>query len=415
MELKKQIGLKEGTALTIGSIVGSGLLLLPGLAYSLAGADSLIGWIVMGILSLPFIYIFANLTSLYPSAGGIANFVKKANGEKWTKSATYVLAGTWPIALPILALIAANYISYLFPLSKFQITLVAFLILSGATIINLLGSQIGGKIQNFTTVFIVLFLFLIIFMGIPKLSLTSEKFAFSFEIENIWKSMALIFWAFLGWENMSFTSEEFKNPHRDFPLSLILGYIVIIFLYMGISLNVVEFLNPNDPVTVKAPIAKLFHVLGGKSVGILAGLTSILLITVNANAWVWGASRSIFAGGREGILPSYLGKVHRKNGTPYASLLTLLGCWGLILIIQHFFDLSFNSLIMVANQNFMVLYLFSIVAFIKLNRTMVNKVIGIISLVTTFIFMKVYGLILLYPISLIILPFIVSYLRKNNR
>lgn len=82
MELKKTIGISGGIALTIGSVVGSGLLLLPGLVYSLSGADSLIAWLGMGILSIPFIYIFASLTLISPSASGIAGFVKKAQGDK---------------------------------------------------------------------------------------------------------------------------------------------------------------------------------------------------------------------------------------------------------------------------------------------------------------------------------------------
>ena len=82
-ELKKSITWTDGTAFTIGAVLGSGILVLPAIAAEMAGPASIISWILMGIFSLPMVMTISRMSSRYPNAGGIAAYADQAFGKTW--------------------------------------------------------------------------------------------------------------------------------------------------------------------------------------------------------------------------------------------------------------------------------------------------------------------------------------------
>jgi len=205
--LKKTITLSKGVSLTIGSIIGSGLLALPGIAYVKYGSSSLIAWLTTALLVLPFAFIFSNLSSRFPSAGGIYEFSKRAFGDKVSQISAFVIAGTWPIGIPILALIGSNYIIRIFSMPESLVPTVAFLMLLLVSILNFFGAEVSGSVQKAVVALTVLLLSFVVLAGIPKVSpiyLDTNPII-------VWKAMSLIFWAYLGFENVTFLSGEFKK------------------------------------------------------------------------------------------------------------------------------------------------------------------------------------------------------------
>lgn len=134
--------------------------------------------------------------------------------------------------------------------------------------------------------------------------------------------MVLIFWAFLGWENLSFTSEEFVNINVDLPTAVVLSFLIMMALYLTLSLSVIGILSPDSMNTIQVPLAEVIGKTLGNKYGHFVAVIGTLVMIINLNAWVWGPSRLLFDCGRKNILPRIFVSLG-KHQTPSISLLII--------------------------------------------------------------------------------------------
>src|SRR5487761_1260773 len=145
--LKKAIKLRHAIALYASSVLGSGVLILPGLAAQLAGPGSILAWILLSFASYPFAFAFASLSSRKPESGGIYSFAKEAFGLR-IATVTGWLFALWVITgAPAVTLIAASYLGYAFPLNRAETLSIAFMTLFLAFIVNYRGIVVSNKVQ----------------------------------------------------------------------------------------------------------------------------------------------------------------------------------------------------------------------------------------------------------------------------
>lgn len=111
--LRKNLNLGRSIGLVIGSVLGSGLMILPGLVYNLAGVYSFYSWLGMGIIIIPFLFVFSRIMVKHPSAGGLVNIIYIILGKKIGVSITYTLIISLVMLVPIVAIIGANYLCYI--------------------------------------------------------------------------------------------------------------------------------------------------------------------------------------------------------------------------------------------------------------------------------------------------------------
>ncbi len=392
-ELKKTINLSKGVSLTIGSIIGSGLLALPGIAYVRYGTSSLIAWITTAFLVLPFAFIFSDLSAKFPSAGGICEFTRRAFGDMASQIMAFVIAGTWPIGIPILALIGAYYVARVLGIAYHYVPAVALAILVVVSALNLLGGELSGNVQRAVVLATVLLLSMVVLLAVPRTPVVKPNM----NPLKVWEAMSLIFWAYLGFENVTFLSEEFRNPRRDVLLSMLFGLACIVFLYVGLSYVVIGLLKKTY-LTEVTPVIEVIDKVGGSTAGLVAGIVSVLIVFINLNAWVWGASRSIYSASREGLLPAFLSRLNRYS-SPYVSILSLLITWVAVLAVYSTFRLSLAEMFRFANQNFAIMYFASVLAYVKVNGG-VQRVFGLTTFAVILAFMFTYGYALAYPVGL---------------
>ena len=118
--LRKAIKLRHAVALYTSSVLGSGILIVPGLAAQIAGPASILAWILLSLASYPFAITFASLSSRRPESGGIYSFAKEAFGQK-AATVTGWLFALWVVTgAPAVTLISASYLMYAFPLDRAQ-------------------------------------------------------------------------------------------------------------------------------------------------------------------------------------------------------------------------------------------------------------------------------------------------------
>ncbi|ACV63939.1 amino acid permease-associated region [Desulfofarcimen acetoxidans DSM 771] len=416
--LRKTLNVGKSVGLVVGSVLGSGLMILPGITYYQVGVHSFYCWLGMGLLIIPFLFVFSRIMIKYPSAGGLVNLVYLILGDKIGLAITYAIILSLIMLVPIVAVIGANYVCYIGNFNANYNIFIAWILLFIFTVINTFDTKISLKIQGVTSILLLFLLFIII---LATLSGSSEKFfqkvIINFsedDIKKIWSGMTLVFWAFLGWENLSFTTEEYKNIKCDFNYVIIFSYLIMMFLYLGLSAGVIISLDTNNPTTISAPLAEAAHVAMGSYSGIAVAIIAVLIMLININAWVWGPSRLVFDAGRKNILPSIFAKLN-NNFTPYYALHGLLFLYTLALVLIFFIGQEFITLsIKQVNCVFLILYLLTVVAYIKESDTIYSKIIGLFTAVSILFFLQKFGIYLILPsIFFIIYVIVIPFFRKS--
>lgn len=264
--LRKAIRLRHAVALYVSSVLGSGILVLPGLTAQIAGPASLVAWVLLSLASYPFAYTFASLSARNPESGGIYSFAKESFGLPIAVVTGWLFAFWFITGGPAVTLIAASYLAYAVPMSQFEIFLVAGCVIIAAFLVNYRGVVFNNKIQLAVVTAIVSLLLAAVVLSSGSVDVRNFSPFFPKGLLPIGTAAALIFWSFLGYENVSNVAEEFENPKRDFQRSIVLSVILISGLYIAVATVTVGTLAYESGGSV-APFAAIFsRVLGRKSV-----------------------------------------------------------------------------------------------------------------------------------------------------
>ena len=225
---------------------------------------------------------------------------------------------------------------------------------------------------------------------------------------DVWTVAAVLFWAFLGWESLSFGLEEFHEPERSIPTVYWASFGIVGVLYLALGFTTIGA----DAEGVRiAGASGLTALIRETPVGDVLLPLMILVILANANAWVFGASRSIYAAGREGILPRRLGRLSSRS-IPAASLLALFAVYVLVVLVVQYGDLSLTRLILIVSQNLLVLYAFSIFAYWRTERGGARWLVASLALVSWAFLLSGFSYWIAYPAALLLLGF-VTYRRRR--
>jgi amino acid efflux transporter len=413
--LKKVIKLRHAVALYVSSVLGSGVLVLPGLAAQIAGPASLVAWAVLAVASYPFAYTFASLSSRRPESGGIYGFAKESFGFSAAVVSGWLFAFWYITGAPAATLIAASYLAYAFPMSKFAMFVIAGVILCLAFVINYRGIVFSNRIQ------------LAVIVAIIVLLITAVVFSFgSMKASNfipfapngllaIGTAAALVFWSYLGYENVSNVAEEFEDPKRDFGRSILLSVILISALYLAIAAVTIGTLSYKAGGSV-APFAAMFsHVLGNYG-GAGTAILAIVIIFATVNAYTAGMSRVVLAIARDRGLPIWLDYVDQKSGTPTRSLMLLSGLGMLALLLYYFFQVNLQTALQIPSGAAILVYIIGSAAGIRLLKAGgLQRIFPWISLILSIVLLPFVGMAAIWSIAAGLAAFVyVRYLRRSR-
>ncbi|MBI3110607.1 MAG: amino acid permease [Ignavibacteriales bacterium] len=363
--LEKGIKLRHAVALYVSSVLGSGVLVLPGLAAQLAGPASLVAWGVLSLASYPFAYTFASLSSRNPQSGGIYGFAKESFGFPVAVVSGWLFAFWYITGGPAVTLIAASYLAYAFPMSRFAIFAVAGVVICLAFVINYKGIVFSNKIQLGVVVSIIGLLLTAVVASLGSMRTTNFVPFAPNGFLPIGTAAALIFWSFLGYENVSNVAEEFEDPRRDFQRSILLSVVLISGLYLGVAVVTVGTLAYKAGGSV-APFAAIFSGIFGSHGAVGTAILAVVIIFATVNAYTAGMSRVILAVARDRGLPKWLDHIDPKTGTPTRSLMMLSGLSLCMLAFYYFFDVDLQTALLIPSGSAVLVYIIGSAAGIKL-------------------------------------------------
>jgi amino acid efflux transporter len=386
--------MRYAVALYMSSVLGSGVLVLPGLAAQIAGPASLLAWLLLSLASYPLAYTFASLSARRPQSGGVYAFARESFGLQTADAVGWLFIVWYVTGAPVVTVIAASYLSYSIPLSKTMIYIVAALIILGAFMINYRGIVVSGKVQLAVIVAIVGLLLTAVIASAPLVRVENFTPFFPNGILPIGVAAALIFWSYLGYENVSNVAEEFKNPERDFHRSIVLSVVVISALYLSVAIATVgtqAYKAGGSVAPFAAILSNALGVYGRISTAVLA----VFIIFGTANAYTTGMSRVIYSVAKEGGLPKVIARIHSKTGVPHLSLALLSGPSLITLVASYFLNIDLQTALLIPSGAAILVYLIGSASGIRLLKGSKMRLYPWVSLAISLIMLPFVGPVLI--------------------
>jgi len=379
---KRSLSLNTTIAIVVGGVIGSGIFMKPALMASQLGSPVLLlsVWVVAGVITLFGALSNAELASMFPETGGQFVFFQKIYGEGfafmygWAAFAVFNTGGNASIAyvcsqyanyfveLPRFNEVVEHsiklhipYVGDIFPLENFGVKSLTILIILVLTYISYRSVKYGSGLQRILTLLKAIAIILLI-GGILSSGKGSMHHVFTVlpSSPHGWKmigayvaAIAGAFWAYDGWNNITFVAGEIKDPQRNIPKSLFAGLSFCIIIYALINLAYIYVL-PIDKLSTSAFVASdAAKVAWGAIGGSVIALIVIVSTFGTTNANVLATARVTFAMGQENRWFRWAGKVQPTFQTP-GNALWLNAVWAVLLILSGSFDMLTDMLIFVS-------------------------------------------------------------------
>jgi APA family basic amino acid/polyamine antiporter len=372
-ELPRLFTANDIAVLTIGSVIGSGIFLVPGLVLRDAGGSiglALLVWLAGGALSFMGALTYAELGAMSPKAGGLYLYIRDAFGPAaafaygWTLFAV-IGAGT----VATLAVATATYLAALVPIgpNAQRATAVALCLL--IALANVPGTKRSARaIELATWIKVAAIAALVVALPIGGTGLAGIEWFPSAVPSGLLLSagaaLIAVLWAYEGWQYLTFLAGETVEPQRNFPRGIAMGTAGLILIYLLAAIAYVAGIGPeavaaSDRVAADA-VGAVFGAGWGKAIA--AAINGSMLSAAQANRLM--SARVYYAMSRDGLFFKAMGRLHPRYGTP-AFALGAAGVWAAVLAASGTFETLLRYVVFVG----WVFYSLAALAVVVLRRT----------------------------------------------
>lgn len=322
-ELTRHMGLFHLTMYGVGLILGAGIYVLIGEAAGFAGNSMWISFLLGAVVAIFAGLSYAELSALFPKAAAEYTFVKNA-----FKNHFFGFIIGWLTAITsiiVAATVALGFGGYLTQFIDLPITIGAILLIGILSIVNFIGIKESAWANTIFALITAAGLVLIIFLGFTMEPVeTVDYFEAPNGITGIILAFVLIFFAFIGFEDMANVAEEVKRPKKTIPRAIILSIVITGVIYVLVSFSVIRILNWEELAASSAPLADVAHsalgINGSVTLSLIAlfATASTVLITLVAGA------RILYGMAKSNSLPQFFARIHPKTKTPWIAIVGIL-------------------------------------------------------------------------------------------
>jgi APA family basic amino acid/polyamine antiporter len=363
-ELARDLNLSHAGAVVVGTIIGSGIFLVPSEMMQAVGSARLVylAWMVGGLLSFFGALTYAELGAMKPQAGGEYVYVRDAYGPlagflySWT---WFLIAKPGSIAtittglvrilgtFPAFSFFSRPFVSHPLTVNYGQLAAIAATVL--ISWLNYIGVRRAGEFQFLFTLLKVAIILGIVAVGFSYAGGTWANFATEFTgakggVAGFFAALVAALWAYDGWNDLNMVAGEIRNPQRNIPLSLIWGVATVGALYILVN-AAVQYVLPAAAVAgserpASDAVALVLGHLGASLVS--AGMAVSMLVTLNGT--IMSGARVPFAMARDGYFFHAMAQVHPRFRTPSVAIIVQCGLAIVLLLLggsfRQFFSLT---------------------------------------------------------------------------
>jgi APA family basic amino acid/polyamine antiporter len=368
--LQRVLGLWSAISIVIGTVIGSGVFLVPSTMIHYVGSvEKLFAvWVVAGLLSLFGALTYAELAAALPEAGGEYVYLSAAYSPFW--GFLYGWTQFWVAKSGSIATLAAGFYTYLtvfYPVLALPVLVTPFHIGPGGSLlevhygqlvaiavvlllaaVNYVGVRSGGNLQVFVTAIKMLLIAGIIVVGL--FSGQGHFSHFGLHVAGVggaagfFAAMVSALWAYDGWNNVSMVSSEIREPQRNLPRSLILGTAAVMATYILVNVAYFYVLNPAQVAASHRVAADMMSSLYGRAAAAAVSVAVLISIFAALNGSILSGSRVPYAMARDGLFFRTAAAVHPRYKTPGHSTV-LLCTWSCIVVLSGWYDDLYNFVI----------------------------------------------------------------------
>ncbi len=339
-ELARDLKLPHAGAIVVGTIIGSGIFLVPAEMMQAVGSARMVYlvWIVGGLLSFFGALTYAELGAMKPQAGGEYVYVRDAYGPlaaflySWTWFLIAKPASIATVTTGLVRILGSFAVFSFFPhpclLHPFVITWGQLVAIAAAVFVswlNYIGVRRAGDFQFVFTLLKVAIILGIVVVGFSYSGGGWSNFATEFSgakggVAGFFAALVAALWAYDGWNDLNMVAGEIREPQRNIPLALIWGVAVVGALYILVN-AAVQFVLPAAAVAAsERPASDAVALVLGRSGALLvsAGMAVSMLVTLNGT--IMSGARVPFATARDGYFFKAIAEVHPRYRTPAVSI-----------------------------------------------------------------------------------------------
>ena len=363
-ELARDLKLSHAGAIVVGTIIGSGIFLVPSEMMQAVGSARMVYlvWVVGGLLSFFGALTYAELGAMKPQAGGEYVYVRDAYGPlaaflySWTWFLIAKPASIASVTTGLVRILGSFSVFAFFPQAclTYPITVTyGQLVAIAATVfvswLNYIGVRRAGDFQFLFTLLKVAIILGIVIVGFSASAGSWSNFATQFSgatggVAGFFTALVAALWAYDGWNDLNMVAGEIRQPQRNIPLSLIWGVAVVGALYILVN-AAVQYVLPAAEVAHSARPASdaVAQVLGRPGALLVsAGMAVSMLVTLNGT--IMSGARVPFATARDGYFFQAIAEVHPRYRTPAVSIVVQCALAVVLLLLggsfQQFFSLA---------------------------------------------------------------------------
>jgi amino acid efflux transporter len=312
--MNARLSVAQGTALSVGAVLGTGLISLPALAAEAAGPAALVAWLALIVLSAPLAWTFAALGARYPDAGGVSTYARMAFGPRAAAAVGWTFYFAVPLGAPVAAAFTGGYVADVVGGGR-TTEFVTFLAIVGvAYAMNWFGLRISGRVQLVLTATLAVLLVVTVVAALPHADWDNLTPFAPHGWDGVGAAAAILVWGFAGWEALSSLSAEYRNPRRDVPRATMLAVAVVGVLYLAVAAVSVLALG-SALAGSRAPLSDLLAIGVGGPVRLLTAIVALILTLGAVNAYYAGSSRLGAALAAEKALPARTFGTQRRSLT----------------------------------------------------------------------------------------------------
>jgi amino acid efflux transporter len=353
----------QGAALTIGAVLGTGVISLPALAAHAAGPASLLAWAGLVLLSIPLATTFAALGARFPDGGGVSTYARRAFGSSAATVVGWCFYFAIQIGAPTAAGFAAAYVADSLGGGRQTQLVTTGALIALVAAMNFFGLRVSGRVQLGIAGVLGLLLLSATLVSLPHASFDNLTPFAPHGWLAIGTAAALLVWAFAGWEAVTSLSAEYRNPARDIGRATAVAITVIGLLYLGVAFATVAVLGEH---TSKAPLSDLLVLGFGDIARPVTTVVAVLLSVGAMNAYFAGGARLGAALARDGSLPAWLAHGSHTGAVPRRSLAVVTVGAMTSLTVISVGDLTLEAPLLMTTGAFTLVYVVGTAAALRL-------------------------------------------------
>lgn len=378
-----RVGLPTASALYIAAVLGTGILVLPGLGVAAAGPASILAVAIVLVLSIPLAGTFAALAGRYPDGGGVATFVRLALGDTAARATGYWFLFGVGFGAPVVASLGGEYLSSALGLDRGWVAVIGFSFLAAALALSLLGLRVSGAVQLGLSALLVVVVVGVIASAAPAVQSANFTPFLPHGWAGVGLAVSLFVWAFAGGEAITHIAHEFRNPRRTIVWATVIGIAVVGVAYLGLQVVTVGVFGDGGSRSA-VPLIDLVAInLPGVGPAVVGGIATVIALGV-LNVYVPAFANLAASLARDRDLPRALAKGGEPGAVPRRAI-ALVAVLNLGYAAVFFaFGLELQTFILIHTSSMVALYFAGMIAAVRLlARFSVGWWMAVISVVLT--------------------------------